>query len=154
MYIGYYKSPVGLMKISGNGKAIYAIDLVSEQIEKEKLNKIVIQCKKELDEYFLKTRTTFTFPYEFHGTDFQIDVWKELLNVPFGKTKSYKEIARNINNEAGVRVVANAIGKNRLLIVVPCHRVIGSNGTLTGFACGLDKKEYLLRHEGINNYLK
>jgi len=76
-------------------------------------------------------------------------VWNALLSIPYGKTKSYKEVAKAINKEKGVRAVANAIGANKLLILVPCHRVIGSNGSLTGFRGGLDKKEMLLKLEGV-----
>lgn len=105
---------------------------------------IIVEAIKELNEYFTKTRREFTIPLRFAGTDFQQSVWNALLAIPYSETRSYMQIARIVENEKGIRAVAQAIGANPLSIIVPCHRVIGSNNTLTGFAGGLAAKRYLL----------
>lgn len=102
------------------------------------------QTKKQLDEYFAGTRKTFDVPLHIVGTDFQRQVWDVLLKIPYGETRSYKEIAQSINNIKGIRAVAQAIGANGICIFIPCHRVIGSNHSLTGFAGGLEAKRILL----------
>lgn len=102
------------------------------------------QTKKQLDEYFAGTRKTFDVPLYIVGTDFQRQVWDVLLKIPYGETRSYKEIAQSINNIKGIRAVAQAIGANGICIFIPCHRVIGSNHSLTGFAGGLEAKRILL----------
>lgn len=113
----------------------------------EKSNNILDQTEKELLEYFSGNRKKFTIPVEFSGTDFQRKVWNELLKIPFGETKFYQQQAQSLGDEKKVRAVANANGKNRISIVVPCHRVLGKNGTLTGYAGGIDRKKYLLELE-------
>ena len=101
----------------------------------------------QLDEYFQGKRTTFSLPFKLTGTPFQLAVWKELQNIPYGKTTSYKEIAQKINKPKACRAVGMANNKNPLPIVIPCHRVIGSNGKLIGYAGGLNLKNYLLELE-------
>lgn len=103
--------------------------------------------KTQLSEYFDKKRTTFEIPLQLIGTPFQIKVWKELLNIPYGKTISYKEQAIKIENEKAFRAVANANGQNMISIIVPCHRVISNNGNIGGYTGGLEKKEFLLKLE-------
>ena len=100
-----------------------------------------------MNEYFSGERKKFDLPLYFEGTEFQKSVWNELRKIPYGTTVSYKDIAEGINNEKAVRAVGNANNKNKIMIIVPCHRVIGKNGKLVGFAGGLDKKEFLLEHE-------
>jgi len=100
-----------------------------------------------LDEYFKGQRFTFTFPYSVEGTNFQKQVWQALTKIGYAEIGTYKTIALSINNEKAIRAVGNANGKNKLSIVIPCHRIIGSNGTLTGYAGGLWRKEWLLQHE-------
>ena len=109
-----------------------------------------LQLRKELEEYFNKERTEFTVPLDFVGTDFQKQVWAELVKVPNGKTVSYKQLAKNIGDEKAVRAVANANAMNKIAIIVPCHRVIGSDGSLTGYAGGLDRKRQLLELESTH----
>ena len=109
---------------------------------------VIKEAFRQLSEYFSGKRKTFNLPLLLKGTDFQKQVWQELLKIPFGETRSYKQIAEAIGNPKAVRAVGMANNKNPLLIVVPCHRVIGANGKLVGYAVGLDKKEYLLRLEG------
>ena len=101
----------------------------------------------QLDEYFQGKRTTFSLPFKLTGTPFQLAVWKELQNIPYGKTTSYKEIAQKINKPKAYRAVGMANNKNPLPIIIPCHRVIGSNGKLIGYAGGLTLKNYLLELE-------
>lgn len=101
----------------------------------------------QLDEYFQEKRTTFSLPFKLTGTPFQLAVWKELQNIPYGKTTSYKEIAQKINKPKAYRAVGMANNKNPLPIIIPCHRVIGSNGKLIGYAGGLKLKNYLLELE-------
>ena len=109
---------------------------------------VIKEAFRLLSEYFSGNRKTFNLPLLLKGTDFQKQVWQALLKIPFGETRSYKQIAEAIGNPKAVRAVGMANNKNPLLIVVPCHRVIGANGKLVGYAVGLDKKEYLLRLEG------
>lgn len=123
-------------------KRYFANPLLIEQ--KEKVDHII----QQIDEYFAKTRQTFDFPYTFYGTSFQKQVWQALLDTTYGQVKTYKDIAKAIHHEKAVRAVGGAIGKNPLVIVVPCHRIIGSNGELTGFGGGLANKEILLKLEG------
>ena len=143
-----FASPAGKIAVfSENGKII-RIDLKTKDIPEESLaDKILFEAKEQLFEYFEGKRTGFDFPYEFSGTDFQKSVWNELEKIPFGKTKTYGEIAFAIGKPKAARAVGMACNKNPLAIIVPCHRVIGKNGKLTGFACGTDVKKWLLDHE-------
>ena len=108
---------------------------------------VIEQTVNQLDDYFAGHLTAFNIPLHPVGTDFQRRVWKALLDIPYGQTRSYMEIAKSIGNPQGVRAVAQAIGANGIGIIIPCHRVIGSNHSLTGFAGGLDKKQMLLQLE-------
>jgi AraC family transcriptional regulator of adaptative response/methylated-DNA-[protein]-cysteine methyltransferase len=103
--------------------------------------------KKQLKEYFKGKRKEFTLPLIIRGTDFQQDVWKELQKIPFGTTRSYLDQATSLNNPKLVRAVANANGSNRIAIIIPCHRVIGSDGSLVGYGGGLERKRWLIDHE-------
>lgn len=110
---------------------------------------ILIEARRQLLAYFAGELRQFSVPLDFRGTDFQKSVWQALLTIPFGETRSYAAIARQIGKPAAVRAVGAANGRNPISIIAPCHRVIGSNGALTGFAGGLDVKDYLLRLEEI-----
>ena len=114
---------------------------------KEERSNVLRQAEAQLDEYFAGERRVFDLPIHPVGTDFQKKVWGALLEIPYGETRTYKEIAQRVDNLKGIRAVAQAIGANGLCIVVPCHRVIGSDRSLTGFAGGLDAKRTLLRIE-------
>ena len=114
---------------------------------------ILESAKKQLNEYFTGNRMTFDIPLHPVGTDFQIKVWHALLDIPYGETRSYKEIAQSIGSPNSVRAVAGAIGANGISIFIPCHRVIGSNHCLTGFAGGLDAKRRLLELEAEQKFL-
>ncbi|MFC0523309.1 methylated-DNA--[protein]-cysteine S-methyltransferase [Pontibacillus salicampi] len=120
--------------------------LCSEWIQdKEKFH----DARKQLQEYFAKTRQTFDIKLDLYGSPFQQKVWKALVDIPFGETRSYKDIALAIHSPKAVRAVGGAVNKNPMSIIYPCHRVIGSNGALVGYAGGLDKKEHLLEHEQV-----
>jgi methylated-DNA-[protein]-cysteine S-methyltransferase len=112
-------------------------------------NQAIITCVTQLNEYFEKKRTAFDIPLDVQGTVFQHGVWQALVDVPFGTTQSYGYIANVLNNPKAVRAVGAANGKNPISIIVPCHRIIGANKTLTGYAGGLKRKQWLLAHEGI-----
>ena len=111
---------------------------------------LINNTRKQLDEYFAGNRKQFDIPIKLDGTDFQIKVWKELLKIPYGETCSYLDIAKCIGNPKASRAVGMANNKNKIIIIVPCHRVIGSNKKLVGYACGLDVKEKLLELEREN----
>lgn len=146
---GYYDSPIGMLEIKEVDGAIVAINFIDKDLlEKETLSDEIKKCKNELQEYFNGDRRDFTVKIDFlKGTDFQRSVWKALRNIEYGKTVSYKDIAENIGNSKAVRAVGGANNKNPIMIIVPCHRVIGKNGKLTGYAVGLDAKEYLINLE-------
>ena len=143
----FINTPLGTTKIKGNEKGIAVISIneegeITKQIPLE-LKEAVFQLK----EYFEGKRTHFNFELNPKGTDFQKKVWKALLEIPYGKTTSYLELSKKLGDVKAIRAVAAANGKNPLWVVVPCHRVIGSDGSLTGYAGGLWRKKWLLDHE-------
>ncbi|SCC31578.1 methylated-DNA-[protein]-cysteine S-methyltransferase [[Bacillus] enclensis] len=150
LYNKLYRSPIGMIEIQGTDEQITSI-LFNEESESDDCGDecpgVLNECAMQLDEYFGGKRRTFTFPYQLDGTIFQQKVWEALTEISYAETSTYKEIAVHIENEKAVRGVGSANGRNRLSIVVPCHRIIGSNGKLTGYAGGLWRKEWLLRHE-------
>ncbi|MBN6884908.1 methylated-DNA-[protein]-cysteine S-methyltransferase [Cytobacillus horneckiae] len=146
-----YQSPIGILEVTGNEKEIESI-LFNEKEEidfpvTDNTPHVIKDCIRQLDEYFRRERVQFNIPYSVKGTDFQQSVWEALTSIPYGKTGTYKDIAVSIGNEKAVRAVGSANGKNKLTIVIPCHRIIGTNGTLTGYAGGMERKEWLLAHE-------
>lgn len=148
----FYKSPIGIIEIIGNKTEIVAVDFVKIQKTAVKSSQnipVTRKCIKQLDEYFSGKRKKFDLRFEFFGTDFQKKVWIELTKIPYGKTVSYKYIAEKIGNPKAYRAVGGAINKNKIVIIVPCHRVIGSNGRLIGFAGGLWRKKWLTSKEKI-----
>ena len=143
----YYKSPVGNLKIKGSETGICAVEFTDAFEETSRVNNFLSDCINQLHEYFSGKRKTFSLKFDLHGTDFQIKVWNELLNIPFGNTISYLELARRLGDEKVIRAAGSANGKNPLAIVVPCHRVIGSNGDLIDYGGGLHRKKWLLEFE-------
>ncbi|MQP25047.1 methylated-DNA--[protein]-cysteine S-methyltransferase [Flavobacterium sp. LMO8] len=142
------KTPLGFTEIQGNENGISKIHVLNEDDEistkiPEELKEAVLQ----IQDYFNGKRTEFSFKINPAGTNFQKKVWQELLKIPYGKTCSYLELSKKIGDVKAIRAVASANGKNPLWIVVPCHRVIGSDGSLTGYAGGLWRKKWLLEHE-------
>ena len=141
-------SPLGYVLIEGNEEGISKISVTSDEtILSETISDLFDDVVTQLNEYFQGNRTDFQFKMNPIGTDFQKKVWEELLKIPFGKTVSYQEVTNNLGDPKAIRAVANANGKNPLWIVIPCHRVIGSDGSLTGYAGGLWRKKWLLDHE-------
>ncbi|MBN1874809.1 MAG: methylated-DNA--[protein]-cysteine S-methyltransferase [Anaerolineae bacterium] len=149
VFWGYYESPVGLLEIGGTETAIVAVNFVEQRRADVAANVTVETAVAQLAEYFSGTRTMFDVPLAPEGTDFQKMVWQELRNIPYGQTASYGDIANSIGKPKASRAVGAANGKNPIPIIVPCHRIIGSNGKLTGYGGGLWRKEWLLKHEGI-----
>ncbi len=149
-------SPVGALTLVASDTALVAILWENDDPRRVPLgatqettgHPVLDEAARQIDAYFAGTRTAFDLPLDFRGTDFQKRVWRELVAIPFGEVRSYAEVARAIGRPAAVRAVGAANGRNPISIVAPCHRVIGSNGRLTGFAGGLEAKAYLLRHEG------
>ena len=143
----YFDSPIGLIEIQSDEGNIVSLDFTEEVRYDEKPEPVLEEAKKQLKEYFDGTRKEFTLPLRMKGTDFQKDVWRQLIKIPFGKIMSYKDIAVAIGNEKSCRAVGNANNKNKIAILIPCHRVIGSNGKLVGYEGGLWRKKWLLEHE-------
>ncbi|MGE3758408.1 MAG: methylated-DNA--[protein]-cysteine S-methyltransferase [Pseudobdellovibrionaceae bacterium] len=154
-----WKSPIGDLHIVASEKALVTLtfaktwpklkkDLKADLIEKK--SKILDQTQQELSEYFKGRRKNFSIPLAPAGTVFQTQTWKALEKIPFGKTRSYLEQAKTMGRTKAIRAVGTANGRNPIAIIIPCHRVIGSNGKLTGYAGGLDIKETLLKLEGVS----
>lgn len=153
-------SPVGRLTIIASKDALHAIlwetDCASElyktlmkSLERFSNNKIIVETKKQLHEYFEGRRKKFELPLAPNGTEFQVQAWKQLQKIPYGQTISYGEQAEKMGDKKKARAVGMANGRNPISIVVPCHRVIGSNGKLVGFGGGLSCKQWLLDHEGV-----
>lgn len=147
LFTAYYSSPVGAIKIQCTEEHVVIIHFVESlgliNDDTALLNKTIAQ----LDEYFLGKRKKFDLPLGQQGSPFQENVWNHLLKIPFGKTISYLQLSRQIGDVKAIRAIASANGKNNLAIVVPCHRVIGSDAKLVGYAGGLWRKKWLLEHE-------
>lgn len=146
--IGYYNSPLGDLMITSEGDKITGVSFVVADRTEANPSPAIEQCIAELDEYFFRGRKFFNVELQLSGTDFQNKVWNELLTIPYGKTISYLELALRVGDINSIRAVGLANGQNPVAILVPCHRVIGKNGDLVGYAGGLDKKIWLLQHEG------
>lgn len=146
--IAYYSCPVGELAIESDGDKVISTEFLRDSKQVEKRTPVIQQCIDELDEYFYKGRKFFSIDMELRGTPFQVKVWNTLLTIPFGKTISYSDLANAIGDLKSVRAVGLANGQNPMPIIVPCHRVIGKDGNLVGYGGGLDKKQWLLEHEG------
>jgi methylated-DNA-[protein]-cysteine S-methyltransferase len=146
-YKVYYKSEVGIIQITSSEEAITGIDFVEKEGEATEIPVLLQEAYNQLDEYFHGKRKDFDLKLQIEGTDFQKKVWKALTDIPYGEVVTYKDIAIAVGNVKAVRAVGNSNNKNKIAIVIPCHRVIGSNGKLVGYAGGLHFKEWLLQHE-------
>ncbi|MBU2974798.1 methylated-DNA--[protein]-cysteine S-methyltransferase [Zobellia sp. B3R18] len=148
METAYIGTPLGTAKLEGDGNGLAAITVLDED---KSLSVDVpvhlVEAAEQLEQYFAGTRSDFDIKLNPEGTDFQKRVWEALLEIPFGKTVSYLDLSKTLGDVKAIRAVAAANGKNPLWIVVPCHRVIGSDGSLTGYAGGLHRKKWLLEHE-------
>ncbi|ANC03231.1 cysteine methyltransferase [Pseudomonas putida] len=149
-------SPVGTLTLVARGECLAAVLWEEERANRVRLGElhrddqvpVLREAARQLGEYFAGQRQRFELPLDFDGTEFQRQVWEALLTIPFGQTRSYSDIARQIGNPTAVRAVGAANGRNPISIIAPCHRVIGASGSLTGFAGGLPAKQYLLALEG------
>ncbi|WP_431133219.1 methylated-DNA--[protein]-cysteine S-methyltransferase [Psychroserpens mesophilus] len=142
------KSPLGFTKIVGDEVGISEVTILNSEEKETTIIPLELEdCVIQLQEYFEGTRTHFDLNLNPKGTDFQNRVWNQLQQIPYGKTISYLELSKQLGDIKAIRAVANANGKNPLWIIIPCHRVIGSDGSLTGYAGGLYRKQWLLEHE-------
>lgn len=148
MESAYIPTPLGIAKLEGDENGLQAITVLNTDEEPTEIVPEVLEdCAYQLKEYFDGQRKVFTLDLNPQGTEFQKRVWQTLLDIPFGKTTSYLELSKTLGDVKAIRAVAAANGKNPLWIVIPCHRVIGSDGSLTGYAGGLHRKKWLLEHE-------
>ncbi|WP_207493202.1 methylated-DNA--[protein]-cysteine S-methyltransferase [Aridibaculum aurantiacum] len=148
-YLTYYQSPIGLLRIAATEHFVQEVTFVDNEDDLQPPNDhpILHTCLEEIIEYFNGHRRSFTIPVHQLGTEFQIKVWAHLMNINFGKTISYTELARRMGDVKTIRAAASSNGKNKVCIIIPCHRVIGSNQSLVGYVGGLWRKKWLLDHE-------
>ncbi|MBK7212963.1 MAG: methylated-DNA--[protein]-cysteine S-methyltransferase [Bacteroidales bacterium] len=146
-----YDSPLGKLRISGSENGITEVIYLSDESLASEVPECLSNCVQQLKEYFEGKRIDFSVEVNPVGTDFQKRVWTELLNIPFGQTISYMQLAQRLGDPKAVRAVGHANGQNRINILIPCHRVIGSGGKLTGYGGGLWRKDWLLKHEAEKN---
>jgi methylated-DNA-[protein]-cysteine S-methyltransferase len=141
-------SPLGNIYFSTQDDSISELRFTEEEVSSEPLDGLLLEAKKQLDDYFSGKRQAFNLPVLLSGTPFQYQVWSAVNKIPFGETTSYLKLSQALGNPAAIRAVGAAIGANPILVIIPCHRIIGTNGQLTGYAGGLDRKEHLLELEG------
>ena len=150
-FIGHYASPLGGMTLSSDGKALTGLRFDTVFTEQEKDLPVFDETKRWLDTYFKGIAPDFTPPLKLRGSDFRKAVWKILLEIPFGQTTTYGRIATRFPVRMAARAIGGAVGHNPIALIVPCHRVVGANGKLTGYAAGTDKKIKLLELEKIRS---
>ncbi|MFK7923772.1 MAG: methylated-DNA--[protein]-cysteine S-methyltransferase [Bacteroidia bacterium] len=144
----YFDSPQGPLEITTSEQGIISVKFIDyPTYEINPTHEHLLQCIEQLEEYFAGKRTKFTVFLDFKGTDFQLKVWRALTEIPLGKTEAYLEIAKKVKSPNAIRAVGSACGRNQHLLLVPCHRVIGSDGKLTGYAGGIKRKRWLLNYE-------
>ena len=145
------KSPVGMLTLVSDDEALTAVQFEGDESGEavEAVNPILQRAQRQLNEYFAGARKEFDLPLKPRGTPFQCAVWKALLNISYGKTASYLDIAKHVKNPKAMRAVGAANGRNPIALIIPCHRVIGSDGSLTGYGGGMERKRWLLEHEGV-----
>lgn len=143
----FYQSPFGLLKIGAADGKVILVSIVSKQDEPNQPTTLSAEVYRQLQEYFAGKRTVFTVPYALNGTSFQQAVWTQIAKIPYGQTVTYKDIAQAIDKPRAFQATGRAVGANPLAILIPCHRVVGSNGELTGYAFGLEMKKALLNLE-------
>jgi methylated-DNA-[protein]-cysteine S-methyltransferase len=145
--IAYFKSPIGTIQIKHSGKGITSLIFVDRDIPESQHDAVFNNCIAQLKEYFEGSVTHFDLELDLQGTKFQKKVWNELMKIMYGRTTTYSDIAKKLADLKAIRAVGKANGSNPVSIIVPCHRVIGSDGSLTGYAGGLWRKKWLLEHE-------
>jgi methylated-DNA-[protein]-cysteine S-methyltransferase len=146
-YSSLYFSPLGPMGMIASDQGLVSLHFDALENTPATSNPVIENCRIQLDEYFADKRKVFELSYDLKGTEFQILVWKELLNIPFGETVSYLHIANALGDPKSTRAVGNANGKNPIPVIIPCHRVIGSSGNLVGYSGGMHRKKWLLEFE-------
>ncbi len=154
IYVDYMSTPIGVIEIQASTQGVTKVIFPESENNTINSSEITHRCKQQLIEYFNNKRKRFDLPLDQHGTIFQKSIWACLTQIPFGQIVSYRDIADMANNHKAARAVGTANGKNLISIIVPCHRVIGSNGSLAGYAGGLDRKAWLLKHEGNDAIFK
>ena len=148
MVTAYISTPLGSAKLEGDENGISSVTVIeSDEPESKIIPEVLVDAVYQLNEYFEGERQNFDLLINPEGTEFQKKVWNSLLEIPYGKTISYLELSKKLGDVKAIRAVASANGKNPLWIIIPCHRVIGSDGSLTGYAGGLHRKKWLLNHE-------
>jgi len=151
LHYTYYESPLGLLQIGGTEHYIGELSFVDNKDQlihgEPGITEIMHQCTEQLIEYFHGKRQQFDLPIHQVGTEFQLRVWNKLLDIPYGKTISYLDLAKKLGDPKVIRAAATTNGKNKIAIIVPCHRVIGSDRSLTGYSGGMWRKKWLLQHE-------
>jgi methylated-DNA-[protein]-cysteine S-methyltransferase len=150
MFNQLIETPIGWLNIKASDKGVVAIEFNADQAASQKMNSVTQQCFVQLNEYFTGVRKVFSVSLDMQGTAFQHQVWFALEQIEFGQTCSYTDIAVGVGSPKAVRAVGAANGRNPVPVIVPCHRVIGRSGKLTGYAGGIDTKAWLLAHEGAN----
>jgi methylated-DNA-[protein]-cysteine S-methyltransferase len=145
--IACYRSPIGIVEIQCDNEIIRSLRFCEEAKDVSVHSVMLKNCLIQLDEYFTGRRKTFDLSATQEGTPFRQQVWDALLDIPFGETVSYADIARKIGKRNAARAVGSSCGSNRLWLIVPCHRVVGADGSLTGYAGGIERKKWLLAHE-------
>ena len=143
-----FETPIGPLRATADDDALYELHFTAERLPGQARSPVLHRTIAQLNEYFAGTRRDFDVPLKPRGTSFQLAVWNELCRIPYGHTVTYSEIAQRIGRPAAIRAVGAANGANPIPVIVPCHRVIGSNGTLTGYGGGIEKKQWLLALEG------
>jgi len=149
LYTSYVQSKIGYLIVVASEQYVQEIRFSDEQPDRGETNEISTKCVRQLKEYFAGERREFDVPVHALGTEFQVRIWEELMKVPFGQQVTYQELAVKVGDTKMARAVGMASSKNRISIIVPCHRVIGSSGKLTGYAAGLWRKDWLLKHERL-----
>ncbi len=149
MYKGYYQSPIGNIEIVADSDSVVELSFTDEKGTDLAADapEILKEALKQIEEYFQGSRRSFTLKLNAQGTEFQKKVWQQLTQVPYGKTAGYGDIALAVGNHKASRAVGGANNKNRIAIVIPCHRIVGADGSMTGYAGGIWRKEWLLQHE-------
>ncbi|MFY8026049.1 MAG: methylated-DNA--[protein]-cysteine S-methyltransferase [Sediminibacterium sp.] len=151
LHYTYYESPIGLLQIGGTDQYIGELSFVDNKDQfvhgEPGITEIMHQCTEQLIEYFHGKRRHFDLPVHQHGTDFQERVWNKLMGIEYGKTISYLDLAKKLGDPKVIRAAATTNGKNKIALIVPCHRVIGSDRSLTGYSGGMWRKKWLLQHE-------
>jgi len=143
----FLKTPVGYLELTGSENGLLSLRFLDFRVKTTHVPGCLKDAVNQLNEYFNGTRSTFLLKLDLQGTPFQVKVWQQILGIPYGKTISYLELARRIGDRKAVRAVGGASGTNPVSIIVPCHRVVGSDGKLVGYGGGLKRKKWLLEHE-------